>query len=91
MGCLFAIFAGIFPRLALFIIWLLRPKLVDAAFDTWVLPLLGIVLFPFATLLYVILYTPGVGLTSWEWFWVVVAGLLDLGHWGAGVVQRRRS
>lgn len=88
MGCLFAVFAGLFPRLALFIVWIARPKLVDAAFDTWIFPLLGIIFLPFATLIYVLLYTPGVGLTGWEWFWVVVAGILDLTHLGAGASQR---
>jgi hypothetical protein len=88
MGCLFAIFAGIFPRLGLFIIWIVRPKLVDAAFDTWIFPLIGIIFLPFATLMYVILYTPGVGLTGWEWFWVVVAGMLDVLHLAASARQR---
>jgi hypothetical protein len=89
MGCLFAIFAGIFPRLALFIIWLARPALVNAAFHNWLIPLLGIIFLPFATLMYVILYTPGIGLTGWEWFWVVLAGLLDVSHWAASATQRR--
>jgi hypothetical protein len=80
MGCLFAIFAGVFPRLALFIIWIARPRLVDAAFDTWIFPLIGIIFLPFGTLMYVLLYTPGVGLTGWEWFWVVIAGMLDVLH-----------
>jgi hypothetical protein len=91
MGCLFAMFAGFFPRLALFIVWIMRPNMVDAAFGSWIVPLLGIVFLPFATLMYVILYTPGVGLGGWEWFWVVIAGLLDLGHWGAGAARRRRT
>jgi len=90
MGCFFVIFAGLFPRLALFIVWITRPTLVDAAFTTWIWPLLGIVFLPFATLLYVILYTPGVGLTGWEWFWVVIAGLLDASHWGVSATQRRQ-
>ena len=68
MGCLLAMFAGLFPRLALFIIWVARPVLVDAAFNTFILPLLGIIFLPFATLIYVILYTPGVGLTGFAWF-----------------------
>jgi hypothetical protein len=51
MGCLFALFAGLFPRLALFIIWVARSALVDAAFHTFVLPLLGIIFLPFATLI----------------------------------------
>ena len=61
MGCLFAIFGGLFPRLGLFIIWIVRPVLVDAAFNTFIWPLLGIIFLPFATLIYVLLYTPGVG------------------------------
>ena len=91
MGCLFAIFAGAFPRLALVIIWLVRPAFVDAAFDTWIWPLLGIVFLPFATLMYVIFYTPGVGLVGWEWFWVIFAGLLDLSHLAASVYERTRA
>lgn len=89
MGCLFALFAGLFPRLALFIVWVARPALVAAAFSTWIFPLLGIIFLPFATLMYVILYTPGFGLTAWEWFWVILAGVFDLVHLGAGIARRR--
>ena len=74
MGCLFALFAGFFPRFGLFIIWIARPALVNAAFDTWILPLLGIIFLPFTTLIYVVLYTPGIGLTGWDWFWVSPRG-----------------
>ena len=84
MGCLFAVFAGLFPRLALFIIWVARPALVAAAF-----PLLGIIFLPMATLIYVILYTPGFGLTPWAWFWVVFAGVFDVAHIVATVARRR--
>jgi hypothetical protein len=61
MGCLFALMAGVFPRLALFIVWVARPARIDAAFDTFLLPLLGIIFLPFATLVYVLLYTPAAG------------------------------
>jgi hypothetical protein len=90
MACLFAIFAGVFPRLALFILWIARPARIDAAFDTFLVPLLGIIFLPFATLMYVLLYTPGRGLTGWDWFWVVFAALLDIGHWAAGATQRNQ-
>jgi hypothetical protein len=89
MGCLFAIFAGLFPRLALFIVWVARPALVSAAFSTWLVPLLGIIFLPFATLMYVILFIPGLGLTAWGWFWVILAGVFDLVHLGAGIARRR--
>jgi hypothetical protein len=88
MACLFALLAGLFPRLALFIYWIARPAKIDAAFDGFLLPLLGIIFLPFATLIYALLYTPGIGLTGWEWFWVVVAGLFDIFHWAAGASQR---
>ena len=88
MGCLFAIFAGLFPRLGLLIIWIARPTRVDAAFDSWIWPLLGLIFLPFATLIYVILWQAG-GLSGWDWFWVGLAALFDIGHWGAGAAQRR--
>jgi hypothetical protein len=87
MGCLFAIMAGAFPRLAVFIFWVARPDRFDAVFSTVFWPLLGIVFLPFATLMYAILYRPG-GLTGWDWGWVVLAGLLDVSHWGASATQR---
>ena len=89
MGCLLALFAVIFPRLALLILWVARPARIDAVFDTFLVPLLGFIFLPFATLIYVLLYTPGRGVTGWDWFWVATAALLDIGHWGAGGSQRR--
>jgi hypothetical protein len=90
MGCLFALFGGLFPRLALLIVWIARPALVGAAFNTFLLPLLGIIFLPFATLIYVIVYTPGVGLVGFDWFWVILAVLLDISHWTASYTQRNQ-
>jgi hypothetical protein len=90
MGCLFAIMAGLFPRLALFIVWVAKPALVAAAFSTWIFPLLGIIFLPFATLMYVILYVPEIGgLTGWGWFWVIVSALFDLAHLATSVARRQ--
>jgi hypothetical protein len=90
MGCLLAMFGGLFPRLGLLIVWIARPALVDAAFGTFIWPLLGIIFLPFTTLIYVIVYTPGIGLTSLGWFWVILALLLDIGQWGASYTQRNQ-
>ena len=54
MGCLFVLLAGVFPRLALLIVWIARPAMVNAAFSSWIWPLLGLLFLPFATLMYVI-------------------------------------
>jgi hypothetical protein len=88
MGCLLALMAGAFPRLVLFIFWVARPERMDATFTSFVWPLLGIIFMPLATLMYVLLYLPGRGLTGWDWAWVVLAGMLDLAHWAASANQR---
>jgi hypothetical protein len=36
------------------------------------------------------MYTPGQGLSGWDWFWVVLAAILDIGHWGASATQRNQ-
>ena len=42
-------FAGLFPRLALFVLLIARPERIDAAFSSWLWPLLGSNFLPFAT------------------------------------------
>ena len=79
--CLFAILAGLAPRLAFAIYWIARPNAVAAAFgDVLLWPLLGLVFLPFTTLMYTILWGPG-GLTGADWIWVGIAFVLDLGHY----------
>ena len=49
MGCLLALLAGFAPRVALALIWIFT-NLVDRAFDGFLIPLLGLIVFPYATL-----------------------------------------
>lgn len=78
MGCLFAIFAGIFPRLGLLIIWIARPARVDAAFDTWIWPLLGLIFLPWTTLAIVIAWQPGGLSGNGDALLVVIGVALDV-------------
>jgi hypothetical protein len=32
----------------------------------------------------------GFGLSGWEWFWVILAGLFDIGQWAASYTQRNQ-
>lgn len=86
MGCLFALVAGLFPRVALVLVWLLT-NLVDRAYDTFVIPLLGLFLLPFTTLVYALVWAPGVGVDDGRWLWVAMAFLVEL----VGYVGSRRS
>lgn len=92
MGCLFAIFAGCFPRIGTALIWLARPQLFSAAFNgSWFWPLLGIIFLPFTTLMFVLLWSPAIGLTTWDWIWLVMAVFLDISHYAAsGYANRDR-
>src|SRR5437773_2128722 len=57
MGCLVALLAGFAPRVALALVWIFT-NLVDRAFNGFLIPLLGLIVFPYATLFYVLAYSP---------------------------------
>ena len=89
MGCLLALLAMISPRLVLFVLWL-SSNLLSRAFDIWVIPLLGFFLLPWTTLAYAAFWRwgPGHHVTGFEWFFVILAFLVDLSSYDAG---RRRG
>src|SRR5690606_17243229 len=92
MGCLFAIFAGMFPRLGVLLIWLARPLYFTAAFGgSILLPVLGVIFLPFSTVLYVLMWSPGFGLGGLAILWLILAIIIDLGGWASsGYANRDR-
>jgi hypothetical protein len=90
MPCLLALLALISPRLALLAVWIFT-DLLGRAFDTWILPVLGFFLLPWTTLAYVAFWDWGAGreVTGFEWFFVVLAFVVDLASVGQG--QRSRD
>lgn len=86
--CLFALLAGVFPRVAFAIYWLARPGVVELVYGNVIVPFLGLLFLPFTTLMYTILWGAG-GLTGWDWLWVGIALLLDLGHYGSSAYGNR--
>jgi hypothetical protein len=90
MGCLLALMSAFAPRLVFLIIWIARPVYVDAVFDTFIFPLLGLIFLPFTTLMWVLLDQPPIGVHGWDWLWIVIAVFLDLGNYGGAYSQRGR-
>lgn len=88
MPCLFALVAAFAPRLALLFLWLFT-NLVTRAFDTFIIPLLGIIFLPFTTLMYVLVWSPGYGVSGWGWLWVALGAIIDLGSYGASAYGNR--
>jgi hypothetical protein len=91
MPCLFAVFAGFFPRIATILVWLARPVMFDNAFNgRWFLPVLGIIFLPFTTLMYVVLWAalPS-GIYGWDWLWLGLAVVCDISSWVSSAYTNR--
>ena len=77
MGCLFVILGGLFPRVAFVCLWIFTND-VDRAYDSFIVPLLGLIFLPLTALVYAV-----------EWLWVALAFVLDLSSDGGGDRARR--
>src|SRR5512140_3084374 len=92
MPCLFALFSVFTPRLAVLFMWLARPTMFSAAFGgSWLWPLLGFIFLPFTTIMYVLLWTPGIGLTGFDWIWLILAVFCDLSHYAGNAYSNRNQ
>ncbi len=84
-GCIASILGAGIPRLALLFLWILTPRLGNV-FDTFIWPLLGFLFMPLTTIVYVLAYKPGHGLGFWGLIVVILALLVDLGSYAAGLL-----
>jgi hypothetical protein len=87
MCCFFTTLVLLGPRFAVLIWWLIRPVYYRLVFSTWIWPLLGIIFLPWTTLMYLIL--GGGPLAGFDWLWLGLALLADLGSYGGGAYGNR--
>ncbi len=85
MCCFFATLMFLGPRFAFLVYWLLVPGKVDAAFNTIIWPLLGLIFAPWATLMYVLVFP----INNLDWLWVGLALVFDIA-WYAGGAGRKK-
>ena len=85
MCCFVALFALISPRLALVILAIFS-NVLSHAFNSWIIPVLGFFLLPWTTLSYAAFWDwgPGHHVTGFEWFFVILAFLIDLSSYAGG-------
>ena len=76
------------PRVALAAWWIFGDK-VDVAFDSWIWPLLGLVLLPWTTIMYVAVWSAIGGVTGAEWLLVALGFVLDIASYSARAAQSR--
>jgi hypothetical protein len=87
-GCLLAMGAAFAPRLVLIFMWIVGPR-VNAAFKSWIVPLLGLIFLPYTTIMYVLVWSPATGVSGWDWIWVLLGVGLDIMKWGQIANKRK--
>lgn len=87
MCCFFTVLLFLGPRFAAIVWWLIDPTRWNLLFDTIVVPILGIIFLPWATLMYVIV-APG-GLSIFEWILLIFAIVIDIGSYAGGGYSNR--
>lgn len=95
MCCLVALGGLLFPRVALFLVWLFNQSFINDAYPNLAVPILGFIFLPLTTLAYAWTFTFEGGPSSGAGVIVIViAVLIDIGSWGGGATRRpapRRS
>lgn len=87
MPCCLMIVAAMFPRLALFVMWLTGYG--GEAFKTALWPLLGFFVMPFTTCAYAIGMNEKGAIEGWALVLVVIAAIIDIGSHGGGARTAR--
>ncbi|MEO8180896.1 MAG: hypothetical protein ABI895_18845 [Deltaproteobacteria bacterium] len=94
MPWLFGCLAIVFPRLALFLVWLFGGNYLDRAYGSILLQLLGFLFLPLTTLTFAFAHnslSAGGHVTSLGWLLTALAVLVDVGIIGSHQRQRRRA
>jgi len=79
---------GLGPRIALAVWWIFGEK-VDVAFSTWIWPLLGLLVLPWTTLFYVIVWSAVGGVSGAEWLFVALGVVFDVATYSARSARAR--
>jgi hypothetical protein len=89
-GCIVLAFGLTAPRFALILTALLNDQISKSFQGGILLPFLGWLLLPYATLTYVCIHWWTGHVIGFSWFFVVLAFLADLGAYGTGWLRRDR-
>ena len=88
MCCFFLLFLALGPRFAIIAMWLFGSR-VDLAFGSALWPLLGLVLAPWTTLMYLLAWSPVGGVSGGEWILVGLGLALDIATYAAKPARAR--
>jgi hypothetical protein len=89
MCCAALVAFGIGPRIAILMVWIFGER-VQHAFDWWGWALLGLLLLPWTTLAYLLVWDPA-GLSGGEWIVVALGFALDIATYSARGAKGRTA
>lgn len=90
-GCLLALGIGMAPRIFLLLAWIFSARWDLVWQGNWFLPLLGIVIAPYTTVMYMLVYTVPVGVIGWDWMWIALGVILDIMKWSSMWQYRKEN
>lgn len=88
MCCAVLLSSVLGPRIIIVAMWLFGDR-VEAAFSTWLWPFLGLLLAPWTTLMYLLMWSRAGGVSGAEWILVGLGVALDVATYAARPVKSR--
>ena len=90
MCCFFLVLLFLGPRFGFLIYWLTAVGRVqiELAFDTWIIPLLGVIFLPWTTLMWTFVHGAN-GMVGFDWVWVILALVVDIATYTSGAYKRK--
>jgi hypothetical protein len=88
MCCLFLSMVFIGPRFAFILVWIFGTK-VQLVYSSWIWPLLGVLFFPWTSLMYILVWGPVNHVSGAGWIAVGFGVFLDVATWSGRLAQSR--
>ena len=94
-GCLLAFSAAVAPRLVLILAWIFGSRWDSVWGGDILLPILGILLLPYTTIMYLLAWSPAIGgganIEGWDWMWIIIGLFLDFMKWSQMFANRKEA
>ncbi len=88
-GCFAILLGSAFPRVTIFLIWIFSNHVQQAFNGNWIAPLAGLILLPYTTLMYILVYWFMNGVNGFGWAFVILGLFLDISAYAAAGQNRR--
>lgn len=89
MGCLFLIIAMLSPRLGIILLWAFT-NVVGRAYNTVIIPLLGLIFLPWTTLFYLLVVGATGSMNFGGWLFVGIGLIMDIANYSQSYVNREQ-